>query len=547
MIYLCILLKMDKFKKIFKDIVFISKITKVTKKKIRLILSVGLSNITVLADILIILVFASLLSSDQNKDSVYFQVISFILDNLYLLPILVIFRTIIVLFEKMNIHTLQLQVEKNLKLHILNEIYKKGNYSIADATFYVNTLSGHLSYFYGALAAMANALIQIIVYSSFLIYADIETISIFVLGGVVLYFPTTYLLKKARVYMHDSYTFAQETGRDIQRVIQNLFLIKILKTRKTEFYNYEETITNFQEAQFKNLAYGALNHLFPNFITIFTISVLITFFNFTKFLTLEFLGITLRLVQTIGNANGTLNMLVNSSVHIEKFIQFEENKLDINSDYYSINKDSPSAVTLKNINFKYFNSDDLIFNNIDLSFPKGEHTVLTGPNGSGKSTLLGIICQIYYPEQGEVSLGTEKIGYVGVTPLIIDGSLRENLLYGNKSNDISDNEMIEMLKNFKLFDDDNYDLSFVISNRTLSSGQMQKISFIRALLANTELLLLDESTSNLDTETRDLIFSILKKEDITIINSTHNHDEFSYDNHVKIEYKGDLRNFTYIK
>ena len=449
MIYLCILLKMDKFKKIFKDIVFISKITKVTKKKIRLILSVGLSNITVLADILIILVFASLLSSDQNKDSVYFQVISFILDNLYLLPILVIFRTIIVLFEKMNIHTLQLQVEKNLKLHILNEIYKKGNYSIADATFYVNTLSGHLSYFYGALAAMANALIQIIVYSSFLIYADIETISIFVLGGVVLYFPTTYLLKKARVYMHDSYTFAQETGRDIQRVIQNLFLIKILKTRKTEFYNYEETITNFQGAQFKNLAYGALNHLFPNFITIFTISVLITFFNFTKFLTLEFLGITLRLVQTIGNANGTLNMLVNSSVHIEKFIQFEENKLDINSDYYSINKDSPSAVTLKNINFKYFNSDDLIFNNIDLSFPKGEHTVLTGPNGSGKSTLLGIICQIYYPEQGEVSLGTEKIGYVGVTPLIIDGSLRENLLYGNKSNDISDNEMIEMLKNFK--------------------------------------------------------------------------------------------------
>ena len=119
-------------------------------------------------------------------------------------------------------------------------------------------------------------------------------------------------------------------------------------------------------------------------------------------------------------------------------------------------------------------------------------------------------------------------------------SLKLLLLNGNIAKD-------NLTKNFKLFDDDNYDLSFVISNRTLSSGQMQKISFIRALLANTELLLLDESTSNLDTETRDLIFSILKKEDITIINSTHNHDEFSYDNHVKIEYKGDLRNFTYIK
>ena len=322
-------MKVNKFRQLSKDVIFISKITKVTKKKIRLILSVALSNITVLADILIILVFASLLSPNQNQESVYYFLISIILNNLYLLPILVIFRTLIVLLEKVNIHSLQLQVEKNLKLHILNEIYKKGNYSIADATFYINTLSGHLSYFYGALAAMANALIQIVVYSSFLIYADFQTISIFVLGGLIMYFPTRYLLRKARVYMHSSYVYAQETGRDIQRVIQNLFLIKILKTSENEFFEYEKTISGFQDAQFKNLAYGAINHLFPNFITIFTISVLITFFNFTKFLTLEFLGITLRLVQTIGNANGTLNMLVNSSVHIEKFIQFEQDKLQV--------------------------------------------------------------------------------------------------------------------------------------------------------------------------------------------------------------------------
>ena len=174
-------MKVNKFRQLSKDVIFISKITKVTKKKIRLILSVALSNITVLADILIILVFASLLSPNQNQESVYYFLISIILNNLYLLPILVIFRTLIVLLEKVNIHSLQLQVEKNLKLHILNEIYKKGNYSIADATFYINTLSGHLSYFYGALAAMANALIQIVVYSSFLIYADFQTISIFVL------------------------------------------------------------------------------------------------------------------------------------------------------------------------------------------------------------------------------------------------------------------------------------------------------------------------------------------------------------------------------
>jgi len=529
---------------IAKDVITISRITKVTKKKLRLLLSVFLSNITVLADILIILVFASLLTPGDNQESIYYLFIKFILDNIILLPLLVILRTIIVLAEKVNIHSLQLQVEKNLKMYILNEIYKKGNYSIADATFYINTLSGHLSYFYGALAGMANNIIQIIVYSTFLIYTDVQTISVFVLGGILMFFPTRFLLNKARHYMHSSYTFAQETGRDIQRVIQNLFLIKILRTNRSELELYNSTITRFQQAQFRNLAYGTLNHLFPNFITIFTISILVAFFNFAKYLTLEFLGITLRLVQTIGNANGTLNMLVNSSVHIEKFIQFENNKLEINPEYYKQGLDISNAVELNGVSFKYFNSDEIIFNNLNLSFSKNKHTILTGPNGSGKSTLLGIISQIYYPENGEVTLSAKKIGYVGVTPLIIDGSLRENLLYGNNNNEISDEKLINLLREFKLFDDDNYDLNYEVSNRNLSSGQMQKISFMRSLLSDVDLLLLDESTSNLDTTSRELIFNILKEKSLTIINSTHNHEEFKYDEHYKIEYKNEERIFT---
>ena len=96
-------------------------------------------------------------------------------------------------------------------------------------------------------------------------------------------------------------------------------------------------------------------------------------------------------------------------------------------------------------------------------------------------------------------------------------------------------------------DEGNYDLDLAISNRTLSSGQMQKISFIRSLLSNTELLLLDESTSNLDSQTRDLIFNILKSKNITIINSTHNHEEFDYDHHIKIEYFEDSRVFKNLK
>ena len=68
----------------------------------------------------------------------------------------------------------------------------------------------------------------------------------------------------------------------------------------------------------------------------------------------------------------------------------------------------------------------------------------------------------------------------------------------------------------------------------------------RLLLQKPELLLLDESTSNLDIETKDLIFKILKNKNITIINSTHNKDDFDYDHHLTIRYSGEKRMVEYV-
>ena len=84
--------------------------------------------------------------------------------------------------------------------------------------------------------------------------------------------------------MHESFVNAKEVGRDIQRVIQNLFLIKILKTSDYELDLYKKSITSLQISQFRNLAYGTINSLLPNFLTVFTISVLVAFFNFAKVL-----------------------------------------------------------------------------------------------------------------------------------------------------------------------------------------------------------------------------------------------------------------------
>ena len=78
--------------------------------------------------------------------------------------------------------------------------------------------------------------------------------------------------------------------------------------------------------------------------------------------------------------------------------------------------------------------------------------------------------------------------------MILDSTLRENLKYGNKEN-IDDSKLIQLVEDFKLFKESNVDLNLMVNNKSLSSGQMQKISFIRALISNSDILFLDESTS----------------------------------------------------
>ena len=94
-------------------------------------------------------------------------------------------------------------------------------------------------------------------------------------------------------------------------------------------------------------------------------------------------------------------------------------------------------------------------------------------------------------------------------------------MYGNKDS-IEDIEITKLLQKLKLFKSlEEYDLNRKISNKILSTGQMQKISFARALIGNKELLILDESTANLDTDSKEIIYKLLKEIKFTIINSTH--------------------------
>ena len=132
-----------KIKSLFRDIAYVSKKTNVSGKKLTILFTVVFSNLTVMFDLLIIIIFASIFS-DVNTS---FKYVQFFTNNLYLLPFVVVFRFVVIYLEKSLIYRLQLSINENLRSFLLDEVYQKGNYSIADASFYVTKLTEHVSFF----------------------------------------------------------------------------------------------------------------------------------------------------------------------------------------------------------------------------------------------------------------------------------------------------------------------------------------------------------------------------------------------------------------
>jgi len=281
-----------------------------------------------------------------------------------------------------------------------------------------------------------------------------------------------------------------------------------------------------------------LNGYLAPFTTIFLISIIVIFFNSFFNVTLAFIGVTLRMFQSLANVSSATNNIANAQVHLETFNQLENSKLESYKENYIIEPKSQSnkVFEVNDITFKYVNSDSNIFEHLSFEIEKESHTVFTGSNGSGKSSLLGLLAGVYLPSDGKIYSRAGKLGFVGPKPLVFQSSLKENILYGNNL-EVDDKNIIEILDQFQLFEGkENHKLDKQIAPSSLSSGQLQKIAFIRVILSDVNTLLLDESTANLDETTKNLIFEYLENQNYTIVNATHDKDRFSnVTSHYKVE------------
>ena len=257
---------MNKIRQILKDILYVSKLTKIQRKKVRILFSAVISNSISFADIVIILTFSSLLTDSEITSNQY---LDFITNNPILIVFIVIIRYVLNFLGKYNVYSLTKDIEQSLKVYLLKEVYKKGNYSLADATYYIETLSGHIAYFFNAFTNVMSSFIQVIVFTIFLTYSNIEALSAFGILLIVLYYPTKYLLVKGREAMEDSYKFSQFSARYIQRIIDNLFLVKILNTHEYEVNNFDNNLTNLYRTEKKSLHFKILMHRFQTLLLSF--------------------------------------------------------------------------------------------------------------------------------------------------------------------------------------------------------------------------------------------------------------------------------------
>jgi ABC-type multidrug transport system fused ATPase/permease subunit len=195
------------------------------------------------------------------------------------------------------------------------------------------------------------------------------------------------------------------------------------------------------------------------------------------------------------------------------------------------------SIELKNASF-YFD-DKKIFDQINFKIKKGEFAGIVGPSGAGKSTLLKTILQLYPLSKGQIIIDDEvlcpqhnkswlsKIGYVGQEVFLVDGSIKENILFGNQLDQTQLDSAIKMagLSDFVHDLDDGVDHLVGENGAAISGGQRQRIGIARALYNKPQILVLDESTNALDSDIeKEIIASITelnKIDDLTIIFITH--------------------------
>ena len=334
-------------------------------------------------------------------------------------------------------------------------------------------------------------------------------------------------------------TQAQEKSGDLNRYLIDLFknhkIIKIFQRENFEKSRSEKFVNDLKEKSAKIAAVYIRSAPIMEILTGIMIAALIFYSgkliisgelainNFFSFLAAMMLAY--QPVKTLTKVNIAISQGFSAAERILPIIDIE-NEINLNEQGEKLTIEEGNIV-LDNINFSYkSNPENKVLQNISVKFTGGKMTALVGHSGSGKSTLLNMIPRIYLPNSGNIYFDNQDISKVNLMSLrnqisivdqnttLFDDTVFNNIKYARpdaNKEDILEAAKLSMCDEFIDNLENGFETMIGENGVKLSGGEKQRLSIARAFLKNSRIILLDEATSSLDSDTEEKIQKALDK------------------------------------
>ena len=225
-------------------------------------------------------------------------------------------------------------------------------------------------------------------------------------------------------------------------------------------------------------------------------------------------------INSIKQSHSVINTIYNDLKKEKKIINYEHNQND---------NDKIKKIEIKNLNYKYHATNDLILDGLNLEINYGDYLGIYGKSGSGKSTFVDVFSGLLVPESGDILfngkdinaksnqyLWKNKIGYVPQSIYLNNETFKENIAFGEDLKNIKEEKILDIIKKTSLDTFINkmpLGINSIIGENgmNLSGGQIQRLGIARALYRDPEILIFDESTNSLDADTESEFMEVVNK------------------------------------